>query len=855
MSWADKDALTPQNLNSKSGLVLNVKDPAFGATGGGTTDDTTAIQAAIDAVPTAGGTVFFPAGTYKLTSAITSTVGNLHLLGEGKGLTVFDASATDFSVFSFGDAAFVPNNNKVALNANVGNQTNTHTVEIQKGATDGIDFIDMSADITITSIGAVVQGATTFTLTTDYTIVTVIPSTSSTELRGINNWISWAAGGSEPATGTIYKVTYTYLTGGSASVDATSVSGLSAGDYLTVFSEMDMHSWQRETYTKGEMFKIKAISGTVIESQTLLVDAYQATGGNIVKLPMVESVKLTGFTLLTNQTTPNIGIDFSWIAHLRITDVRVHGAGQRAIGLNGCYHVVIDGCVIEAVHDTSFTNNGNQNGVAIIGSQNVTIKNSILEDAGRHAIATGVKTSGGFGVVVPRNIWIDHNTIGGTTNFQTKAVDAHAGCDNYEVTNNVICGGMGVAARNFICRGNTIYSEQGSAIGTRSTEFMIKQWVIENNRVVATSTAGEVAVRVGLANGLFNIESLTIKNNRIELLGSSMHGMQISNATGSETGRMGHILIEGNDVQHRDGQSSNVSILVNSSAGPAERVEIIGNTMSNQLRVVHNSFRHIYVARNTVRRDDSGTTNPIRIQGTASEEQLGTISLIDNFVMGTNERVLVEIGVAHLVVRGNTFDSLGSSTNPHQLEINPDTAIHVDIWGNFFLNTLTNADLANHIRIDEVSGTPALTGVIGNNSFGPQDSATDYVSVSAAIVNRETYDRNWRNDGSADTPHGTSFGEVGAMIENILTATKTQNFGNIVDGALEATTITVTGAALGDVVAVSMSVDMPDGYHLSGQVESANVVKVVAHNESGGDVNLASGTLRAVVTSFVTTGP
>lgn len=62
---------------------INVKAPPYGAAGNGTTDDTAAIAAAIAAVPASGGTVFFPSGTYRITSALTMK-SNLHLVGAGQ---------------------------------------------------------------------------------------------------------------------------------------------------------------------------------------------------------------------------------------------------------------------------------------------------------------------------------------------------------------------------------------------------------------------------------------------------------------------------------------------------------------------------------------------------------------------------------------------------------------------------------------------------------------------------------------------------------------------------------------------------------------------------------------------------
>lgn len=79
-----------------------------------------------------------------------------------------------------------------------------------------------------------------------------------------------------------------------------------------------------------------------------------------------------------------------------------------------------------------------------------------------------------------------------------------------------------------------------------------------------------------------------------------------------------------------------------------------------------------------------------------------------------------------------------------------------------------------------------------------------------------------------------------------LRGSATFNPTNLVDAAGETTTVTVTGAALGDFALASFSLDL-QGITVTAWVSAANTVSVRFQNESGGALNLASGTLRALV--------
>jgi hypothetical protein len=67
--------------------IINAKDGPFNATGDGTTNDLTALQAAVDALPAGKGTVYIPAGTYNLGADASG------LIVQGSGITIIGDSA------------------------------------------------------------------------------------------------------------------------------------------------------------------------------------------------------------------------------------------------------------------------------------------------------------------------------------------------------------------------------------------------------------------------------------------------------------------------------------------------------------------------------------------------------------------------------------------------------------------------------------------------------------------------------------------------------------------------------------------------------------------------------------------
>ena len=101
------DTVDVDTLTSAVSPWIDVTHSDYGATGNGSDDDTTAIQAALDfGKANSGSTVYFPSGTYKVTFLTLANASNMKILGNGIGqikiettASIKGSAATDRSMF------------------------------------------------------------------------------------------------------------------------------------------------------------------------------------------------------------------------------------------------------------------------------------------------------------------------------------------------------------------------------------------------------------------------------------------------------------------------------------------------------------------------------------------------------------------------------------------------------------------------------------------------------------------------------------------------------------------------------------------------------------------------------------
>jgi hypothetical protein len=113
-----------------------------------------------------------------------------------------------------------------------------------------------------------------------------------------------------------------------------------------------------------------------------------------------------------------------------------------------------------------------------------------------------------------------------------------------------------------------------------------------------------------------------------------------------------------------------------------------------------------------------------------------------------------------------------------------------------------------------------------------------------------TWTKNWSGSDDGTILKGSDLGNIQNDMASVLQTSDIVEYdgndtwdpGSIAIGGSETTTVTATGAVLGDFAMASFSLDT-QGLTLTATVTSANTVTAVLSNNTAGAVDLASGTI------------
>jgi parallel beta-helix repeat protein len=227
-------------LLDKGTQVFNVK--AYGATGDGSTDDSTNIQSAITAAQAVGGTVFFPTGTYIIGTTLTISGNNVTLMGCGWSSVLKVKDSTNIYAITLDAAASRKYN--VFRNFKIdGNRTNNLTA--------GGGITGTAAVCTFTGIW--------ITNCRDKQIA--LSGTAS--IRGYNNWIDRCIFD----TNTPYGIHMTYN-------DENIISNNIFSDFTTtaIYDNSGLNNIHHNSFvgfnstTTGKMIHMTGISSGIVDS-------------------------------------------------------------------------------------------------------------------------------------------------------------------------------------------------------------------------------------------------------------------------------------------------------------------------------------------------------------------------------------------------------------------------------------------------------------------------------------------------------------------------------------------------------------------------------------------------------------
>lgn len=160
---------------------------------------------------------------------------------------------------------------------------------------------------------------------------------------------------------------------------------------------------------------------------------------------------------------------------------------------------------------------------------------------------------------------------------------------------------------------------------------------------------------------------------------------------------------------------------------------------------------------------------------------------------------------------------------------------------------IDNSAANSRLRAIKISVSSELNTGYGVNILNRPDTLTDFAGQTTHLdIVCQGNTAGVKNIPTIDETNTVFIDEIRTATLAPLTGSATFDPASLADGAGVTTTVTVTGAALGDFAEASFSQAL-QGVLVTAWVSAANTVSVRFQNETGGVLDLASGTLRARV--------
>lgn len=339
----------------------------------------------------------------------------------------------------------------------------------------------------------------------------------------------------------------------------------------------------------------------------------------------------------------------------------------------------------------------------------------------------------------------------------------------------------------------------GDAIDTHGAAEDI--WIEDNSVYFSTSVAINLECRSGRITGNkiyyptdYGISahnesdlpgSVTISNNKVFCGGTAVYGIRVDTGARGTEAQYESIQVHDNEVWDASSTSILISTNLLGSAEPVNSVSVTGN-------------------------------HCIRNGGTSSAIYLDSVV---NGIVANNVVTLTNAGGQGVRIR-----------NCQDVAVNSNSVLAASGATSFcyYVNSSTAGSCTRISFADNFGGGPAASNLRG---ILLDSAATDCTIAPLQNFRTCTTNISW----------GTGTGHRGGYLRG----TATFDPGELVDGAGVTTTVTVTGAALGDFARISFSLSL-QGITVTAYV-TLNTVNVRFQNETGSTINLAEGTLTALV--------